>query len=385
MAKNLGETSDPTDLVPGNPGSVTGVATAMRGYGDALHTAGTGLKRIDTTDGWSGQAGDAFREAFQGVPDKWLVAGDCFHNAATALDTYVWTLNWAQGQAADAVRQWDAGQSATGQAKTQHAQDVQQAGHDLPFNDPGEAARQSARSTLANARSQLSSAGDTAAKAVGAARDKAPKKPGFWDNVGSFFEDAGADVANFAGTAINDVASLGNAMLNHPGDLASTAGGVALMALGAAGEVGGGALDVTVVGAAIGVPVNIASAGAIGLGGTLAAAGMGDMLMNAAGDDSVHPMRTDYSGSGGDDYEPDEGFRGSEFSKDEIVEFTNGHTGDGDPTMGRPSRAEIDDALTKGQPQKLPGQNAEKFEYNGVRVIVNYDMPWKSTSYYPGR
>ncbi|WP_051970087.1 WXG100 family type VII secretion target [Kitasatospora azatica] len=384
MAKNLGESSSPTELVPGNPGAVTGVAAAMRGYGDALHNAGTGLKRIDTTDGWTGPAGDAFRQAFQGVPDKWLEAGDCFHNAATALDTYVSTLTWAQGQAAEAIRQWDAGQSATDQAKTQHTQDVQQAGHDLPFNDPGEAGRQSARSTLDSARSQLATAGDTANKAVGAARDKAPEKPGFWDDVGGFFEDVGAGLANFGGTVINDLASVGNAAINHPGDLAATAGGIGLMALGAAGEVGGGALDLTVVGAAIGVPLNIVSAGAIGVGGTMAAAGMGDMLMNAAGDDGVHPMRTDYSGSGGDDFEPVDGFRDSEFSKDEIVEFVNGHTGDGNPTMGRPSRSQIDDALTKGTPQKLPGQNAEKFEYNGVRVIVNYDMPWKSTSYYPG-
>lgn len=39
------------------------------------------------------------------------------------------------------------------------------------------------------------------------------------------------------------------------------------------------------------------------------------------------------------------------------------------------------DALTKGTPTRLTGQNAEKFEYKGVKVIVNYDMPWRSTSY----
>ena len=58
MPKELGETTDPKELVPSNPGAVTTTLTAMRGYGDALHNAGTGLQRIDTTDGWSGKAGD---------------------------------------------------------------------------------------------------------------------------------------------------------------------------------------------------------------------------------------------------------------------------------------------------------------------------------------
>jgi hypothetical protein len=30
---------------------------------------------------------------------------------------------------------------------------------------------------------------------------------------------------------------------------------------------------------------------------------------------------------------------------------------------------------------KLPGQNAELFKYGKFKVIVNYDVPWKSTSY----
>jgi hypothetical protein len=382
---DLGETDDPRQLVPGDPGTVTRTAAALRTRGDALHKAGTGLQRIDTTDGWSGPAADAFRAVFDGQPGKWLEAGDCFHNAAAALDTYNSTLTWAQGQAADAIQQWDNARTATSQARTQHEQAEQQAGHDLPFTDPGEAGRQAAKSTLDSARGQLDSAGGTAAKAVGAARDKAPEKPGFWDKVGDVFEDIGAGAENLAGHVVNGLASFGNAMVNHPGDVLTTAAGVGLMALGATGEVGGGLLDITGVGTAPGIAVNIASAGVIAAGGTMTAAGLGDLMMHASSDDSVDPMRTDHAGSGGDVYEPTEGFRGSEFSKDEIAEFVNGHAGDANPVMGRPSSAEVDAALTKGTPERLPGQNAEKFEYNGVRVIVNYDMPWRSTTYYPGR
>jgi hypothetical protein len=156
------------------------------------------------------------------------------------------------------------------------------------------------------------------------------------------------------------------------------------MVVGAAGDAGGGLLDLSGVGAVIGVPVNVVSTGAVIAGGGLMAGAAGDLMMHASSDDSTSPARTDNSGAGGDDgFQPTDGFRGSEFSKDEIVEFVNGHTGDGDPTMGRPSQTEIEKAL-ESQPEKLDGQNAELFRSGNVKVIVNYDMPWRSTSYYVG-
>ncbi|MER5209266.1 polymorphic toxin-type HINT domain-containing protein [Streptomyces sp. NPDC002838] len=80
-----------------------------------------------------------------------------------------------------------------------------------------------------------------------------------------------------------------------------------------------------------------------------------------------------------------EDFHGSDYSLDEMVEFVNGHTGDGNPAMGRPSAAEIETTLRQAGPRQLDGQNSSRFDHNGVRVIVNWDMPWKSTAYYPGR
>jgi hypothetical protein len=53
--------------------------------------------------------------------------------------------------------------------------------------------------------------------------------------------------------------------------------------------------------------------------------------------------------------------------------------------LGRPSLSEIETALEKGTPQPLPGQNSVQFEYGGVRVIINEDLPTRSTAYYPGR
>ena len=78
----------------GDVGAVTGTLWSMRSYGDSLREAGTGLARIDTHQGWQGEAADQFRSRFDGEPRKWTEAGDCFHSAADALDSYAGTLQW---------------------------------------------------------------------------------------------------------------------------------------------------------------------------------------------------------------------------------------------------------------------------------------------------
>jgi hypothetical protein len=377
----LGETNDPRELVPGDADSVAATAQALRTRGDDLHQAAGGLQRIDTAEGWSGAAGDAFRAKFLGQPGSWLEAGDCFDVAADALDTYVETLTWAQGRAADAITQWNAAEAVTRRAMTQHQQAEKLAGGALPFEDPGEMGRQSAQAVLEQARDQLESAGTAAATAVGSARDRAPKKPSFWSKVGEAVSDVGTNLENLGGHVLNGLASLGNAAIHHPGDAATAAAGAGLMLVGAAGDAGGGLLDLTGVGAVAGVPINVVSTAAIAAGGGLVVGAAGDLVMHAASDDSVSPARTDHT-SGREKYEPAEGFRGSEFSKDEIVEFINGHTGDADPTLARPSPAQVEAALTRGTPTKIPGRNAEEFDYEGIHVVVNYDMPWRSSSWF---
>ncbi len=82
-------------------------------------------------------------------------------------------------------------------------------------------------------------------------------------------------------------------------------------------------------------------------------------------------------------------FHGTDYSLDEMVQFVNGHTGAGNPAMGRPSEFEIEETLRNAGPVRLKNQdgslqNSAKFDHNGVRVIINYDQPWKSTAYYRG-
>ena len=65
----LGSTSDPKALIPGEPEQVMQTVAGFQRYGDALITAGNGLRCI-TTDGWQGEASDAFRSWFDGEPER---------------------------------------------------------------------------------------------------------------------------------------------------------------------------------------------------------------------------------------------------------------------------------------------------------------------------
>jgi hypothetical protein len=296
----LGETDDPRQLVPGNSAALATVAQSMRTRANELERAGVGLSRIDTTDGWSGPAGDAFREKFKGQPGSWLQAGDAFLDAADALEAYASTLSWAQGRAAQAITVWNTARSTTTQAEAEYAR-YREHGGAAPFQDPGEPGRASARTILDNARSNLRNAGDEAAETVGSARDKAPEKQNFWSKVKHVAAEVTAGLENAGADVVNAVASTGNAMINHPGDVALVVAGALLTDLSAGGEALGVGLDLTGVGSVAGVPLNIVSAAGIAAGVTVAGAGAADLMMHSRGDDSVSPATTDHgSGSGGE-------------------------------------------------------------------------------------
>ena len=180
----LGETDDPLALIPGDPASIAGVAGRMYGYATVLSEAGNGLKSIDATNGWTGAAGDAFRKRFQGEPGRWLVAGACFRDAASALDRYIPTLVWAQQQAGAAIQLWSQGH------------------------------KDAANSTLEDACGQLTAAANAASGAVGQARDQAPQLPGFWSKIGHFFDWLGHG-AEQVGAAVA-VAVLPRALARFP-------------------------------------------------------------------------------------------------------------------------------------------------------------------------
>ena len=376
----LGETDDPKALVPGEPEAVASSVQLLNSYGDMLDQAGSGLTKIDTAAGWSGTAADGFHQAFHGQPAKWTEAGDCFHSAATALDSYGSTLSWAQGQAADAIAQWNKGQAQTRQAKADHDTAVRQAQQtgtpapNIPFHDPGEATRQAARATLQRARHQLDEAGNTATGTVDKAKDKAPPKPGFWSRLGSGIEHVGGDVLhgleNTGKEIVNGAASFGNAAIHHPGELAAAIGGIGLTVLSSAGEGGGVVLDATGVGAIAGVPLNVVSAAGITAGVGITGTAVTAMAMQAAGDDHVEPLKTDSGGGGSSTPSEEPPF--------EAPKEVTGRTAHGEQQLqGRDGHGVNDDAVDDAvanptrPPKYIPDKYGGVYRYVGRNATVN--------------
>lgn len=118
--------------------------------------------------------------------------------------------------------------------------------------------------------------------------DAPPLEVHWWDRAWDGVQDGGAWLYNHTVVpGVNGLADVGQAMVEHPEDTLSMLGGAGLMLLGAGGEVGGGALDITGVGAVAGVPINVASAAVIASGGALATAGGADLIHNAAQNSNV--------------------------------------------------------------------------------------------------
>src|SRR5918911_555288 len=142
----LGQTSDPLQLIPGDPAAIRGNAQVLQARSGHAEQAGDGLVGIDT-GAWTGAAADAFRDKFSYEPNKWYAAADSLATAADALTGYADTLQWAQGQAAEAIRLWDAAVAESARARQAYEQAAAQAapGQALPpFTDPGDAGRQNA-------------------------------------------------------------------------------------------------------------------------------------------------------------------------------------------------------------------------------------------------
>lgn len=302
LMTQLGETSNPRDLVPGAPDALTTTAQSLLAYGDVLIEAGEGLAKIETEDGWRGPAGDAFRDRFHGQPARWVEAGDNFHAAANALYEYSYTLRAAQQRAEAAISQFARGEATTAAAKKTHAQQVSEARSrgdkiEIPFRDPGEADRTAARGNLETALGKMDSAGHTAAALVKKATESAPERPGIWSKIGDFCSDVGEGLANAGKAVVNDLASFGNAMIQHPGDSAALLGGMLLTGVSAGGEGLGVVLDATGVGAVAGLPLNAVSAAGIATGVSLAGAGAVGLAQHATSDSAVEPLQMNSEGS----------------------------------------------------------------------------------------
>lgn len=246
----LGETSDPKALVPGEAGEIRKSIEHLVTYGSTLLEIGDGLKRIDT-GGWTGDAADAYHRLFEDEPDRWVDAGSAFHAAADAIGNYATTLDWAQDQAARAIALYSQGQQATADAKAQHdqaaaaaAQQAAAAGQpspaQQPFNDPGDAVRTQAQQMLERARDQLVTAGDQTVATVDRAQQNAPEEPTLLDDVADAAGEFAGNLVHYGMTFAADVVDFAT---NAAGAVVDGAGWLAGQVVDGAGNVAGATLE----------------------------------------------------------------------------------------------------------------------------------------------
>ncbi|MEX0426881.1 putative T7SS-secreted protein [Nocardioides sp. DS6] len=202
--RDLGETDDPAQLVHGVPDSLQDRVSSLTELGDSFGDVADGLGRIETGR-WAGDGAEAFASTWRTTPGDWRAAQDACHRAASALAGYIGTVRWAQRQAAEAVRQWNAAAGRQSAALAAHRTAVRSYNRavddynaDLatgaspglppvkpaPFHDPGPALFAAAQELLADARRQRNDAAEHAAAAIRAATATAPALPSFHDRLG---------------------------------------------------------------------------------------------------------------------------------------------------------------------------------------------------------
>lgn len=171
----LGTTSDPRALVPGDPASAEGLSAALTARAARADEAADELAAVRVPS-WRGEAADAFDEVMAAQPRSWRIAADALSSAARHLSDFAEALAAAQSEAGRAIALWNEAEAATEQA-AQAREDAllryqQAAAGGMspvmlgPFTDPGGPGRCEAQAVLDAARDAVSQAGDAAAAGI---------------------------------------------------------------------------------------------------------------------------------------------------------------------------------------------------------------------------
>lgn len=300
----LGQTSDPVDLVAGSVAGIDEFTARWRARARIADSIATRLRRLEAPSGWEGTAAAGFASRLPTAFAQWEQLSQSLTTAADALDQYATVLGWAQQKAADAIAMWEAAEAQTAAGIERYRQAERQAGATgiVPFyTDAGAVTRSDAQSLLAYARSEVRDAGDAAADAVSAIT---PPPPLTWEGTGTLFLASLAAQGQIQwdtlAALVNGAASVGNAILRNPDALLAILGGGALMLGGGATALGGGGLAATGVGSVPGGAAVYGGIAAAGTGGALAAAGVSKLAGEAAGSAGVMLMEKNHGVDRGD-------------------------------------------------------------------------------------
>ncbi|MER5929374.1 putative T7SS-secreted protein [Streptomyces sp. NPDC002054] len=217
----LDQTEDPKKIIYGSVSKIRSNAKHLTDFRTNFDKVGTGIKGL-SADSIKGVTADAYAEHVAKQPPKWFKAADAFEKAEGALTRFAETVEWAQNQARDAIEEYKKAKKASQDARTAYNAKVDEYNDavkakkdDLPprpsgFTDPGEAGIKAAYDKVISAREQRNEAAETAKTALTAARDAAPPKPSYAQQVGDGFEGIAIDANHLVGGVIKGTAGIVN-------------------------------------------------------------------------------------------------------------------------------------------------------------------------------
>ncbi|WP_406386403.1 putative T7SS-secreted protein [Streptomyces sp. NBC_00211] len=253
----LGQTEDPKKLVYGSPSKIREQVAHLNDFRKAFESVGNGLKSLTRPDGLKGETAGAFRDSVAKEPPRWFKASDAFGKAADAMGRFAETVEWAQGKAKEALDDYNKAKKASEDARTAHNKLVNayndaytakkdnlppRPGKDYP--DPGKAMATAAQDKLDNARKQRNEVAENLRTAIKAARDAAPPKPSYTEQLGDGLDYLDLATTHLLGGVVKGTAGIANFAralnpmdpynLTHPAEyltsLNSTAAGLVTMA-----------------------------------------------------------------------------------------------------------------------------------------------------------
>lgn len=170
MPGELGQTTDPKGLIPGEPEQIAADLRAVVDKIERMHGTSRALGEVDVRN-WTGNASTMFHTVFGAEPPKWTKAAESLGHGAEALANYGDVLTWGQGEAQRAIELYTQAQAASRSAAAAHDTRVAFGMPVGPFTDPGAPAANEAQAVLDNARAKVDRAGSDVVGALGRAPD----------------------------------------------------------------------------------------------------------------------------------------------------------------------------------------------------------------------
>ncbi|WP_374983333.1 putative T7SS-secreted protein [Streptomyces fradiae] len=217
----LDQTEDPKKIIYGSAATLRANAEHLAALAANFEKLGKGLRGLDSS-AIQGETAHAFGASVRRESPKWFSAADAFEKAQSALTRFADTVEWAQRAAQEAIDGYKKAKKASEEARAAYNQKVDEynaavrAGDENPpprpsgFKDPGEAGLKAAYDKVINARKQRNEAAGRAHSALVEARDAAPPKPSYAEQVGDGLEAMAIDANHLVGGVVKGTAGLVN-------------------------------------------------------------------------------------------------------------------------------------------------------------------------------